>query len=146
MVINLDHRPISLQKALPLYTLPQEKVQTPPGPPSPPTEFSTRESALFNSSRSFYLFTFSKEKVQKPPEPNFEQMQWLNMFFQVRILRPGNPIPGDVRPFVNKHPEMSTKVCALIEFERTEFAMKAVRQLNDEQEEKMKVLTIDFFV
>jgi hypothetical protein len=42
----------------------------------------------------------------------------------VRILRPGNPIPADVRPFVNKHPEMAAKVCALVEFERTEFARK----------------------
>ena len=57
----------------------------------------------------------------------------------MRILRPGNPIPGDVRPFVNKHPEMLERVCALIEFERTEFAMKAVRTLNSEAEDHMKV-------
>lgn len=49
----------------------------------------------------------------------------------VRILRPGNPIPADIKPFANKHPEMTAKVCALIEFERTEFALKAVRDLND---------------
>jgi len=49
----------------------------------------------------------------------------------VRILRPGNPIPADIKPFANKHPEMTAKVCALIEFERTEFALKAVRELND---------------
>ena len=60
----------------------------------------------------------------------------------VRILRPGNPIPADVRPFVNKHPEMAAKVCALVEFERTEFAMKAVREKNCEEEEKMKVLCL----
>ena len=57
----------------------------------------------------------------------------------VRILRPGNPIPADVRPFVNKHPEMAGKVCALVEFERTEFAMKAIAEKNCEEEEKMKV-------
>lgn len=49
----------------------------------------------------------------------------------VRILRPGNPIPADIKPFANKHPEMTAKVCALVEFERTEFALKAVRDLND---------------
>merc|ERR1719338_81966 len=32
----------------------------------------------------------------------------------VRILRPGNPIPADVKPFANKHPEMTDKVCALV--------------------------------
>lgn len=63
----------------------------------------------------------------------------------VRILRPGNPIPVDVRPFVNKHPEAATKVCALVEFERTEFAHKAIRLLNNEEEEdKMKVEGLDF--
>merc|ERR1712223_2308799 len=43
----------------------------------------------------------------------------------------GNPIPADIKPFANKHPEMTAKVCALVEFERTEFALKAVRELND---------------
>lgn len=53
----------------------------------------------------------------------------------IRILRPGNPVPADIKPFVNKHPEMTTKVCALVEFERTEFAHKAVRELNNEDSE-----------
>ena len=61
----------------------------------------------------------------------------------MRILRPGNPIPADVRPFVNKHPEMLVKVCALIEYERTEFALNAVKDLHQEQEDKIKV---NFFV
>jgi len=61
----------------------------------------------------------------------------------IRILRPGNPIPADIKPFVNKHPEMVTMVCALVEFERTEFALKAVRELtNDEDPEKMKVMEL----
>jgi len=58
----------------------------------------------------------------------------------VRVLRPGNPIPADVRPFFNKHPEMSKKLCALVEFEKTEFAHKAIRQLNSNQDGKMKVI------
>lgn len=57
----------------------------------------------------------------------------------VRILRPGNPIPADVRPFFNKHPEMTSKVCALVEFEKTEFALKAIKQLTNEEGDKMKV-------
>lgn len=60
----------------------------------------------------------------------------------IRILRPGNPVPADIKPFVNKHPEMTAKVCALVEFERTEFALKAVRELNNEEEEKMKVMEL----
>jgi len=58
----------------------------------------------------------------------------------VRVLRPGNPIPADVRPFFNKHPEMTSKVCALVEYEKTEFAQKAIKQLNNEEDDKMKVM------
>ena len=62
----------------------------------------------------------------------------------IRILRPGNPIPADIKPFVNKHPEMTAKVCALVEFERTEFALKAVRELNNDDEtvEEEKRMTV----
>ncbi len=60
----------------------------------------------------------------------------------VRILRPGNPIPTDIKQYVAKHPEMLTKVCALVEFERTEFAQKAVNNLHEEEEEKMKVMEL----
>ena len=60
----------------------------------------------------------------------------------VRILRPGNPIPADVKPFANKHPEMTDKVCALVEYEKTEFAHKAVKDLNKETEEGMKVMEL----
>jgi la-related protein 6 len=47
----------------------------------------------------------------------------------VRILRPGNPIPGDVKQFLGKHPEIGNCVCALVEFEKTEFAKKAVAEM-----------------
>ena len=61
----------------------------------------------------------------------------------VRILRPGNPIPADIKPYVAKHPEMTNKVCALVEYERTEFAQKAIRELNNvEDEDKMKVMEL----
>lgn len=46
----------------------------------------------------------------------------------IRVLRPGNPIPSDVRHFVNKHPEMGSNVSALIEFVRTESAHNAMNK------------------
>ncbi|XP_046398703.1 la-related protein 6 [Ischnura elegans] len=49
----------------------------------------------------------------------------------VRILRPGNPVPADARPFVAKHPELSTSVCALVEFEKAECARKAVKEAEE---------------
>merc|ERR1711923_347210 len=61
----------------------------------------------------------------------------------VSILRPGNPIPADIKPYVAKHPEMTTKVCALVEYERTEFAQKAIKELHDsDDEDKMKVMEL----
>lgn len=35
----------------------------------------------------------------------------------VRILRPGNPVPADVRPFIVNLPDLAKVVCGLIEFE-----------------------------
>lgn len=46
----------------------------------------------------------------------------------IRILRPGNPIPADVRSFANKHPEMNGCVSALVEFDRTESAKMAIER------------------
>jgi len=60
----------------------------------------------------------------------------------VRILRPGNPIPADIKQYVAKHPEMQTKVCALVEYQLTEYAQKAVKELNEEEEDKMKVMEL----
>ncbi|CAB4063582.1 LARP6 [Lepeophtheirus salmonis] len=62
----------------------------------------------------------------------------------IRILRPGNPIPADIKPFVNKHPEMIAKVTALVEFERTEFALRAVKDLStgEDVEDGMKVMEL----
>ncbi|XP_059479342.1 la-related protein 6 [Neocloeon triangulifer] len=44
----------------------------------------------------------------------------------VRILRPGNPVPADVRPFVAALPELATAVCALVEFEDADGARCAL--------------------
>jgi La domain/SUZ-C motif len=46
----------------------------------------------------------------------------------VRILRPGNPVPADVRPFVAALPELASAVCALVEFEDADGASSALRR------------------
>lgn len=45
----------------------------------------------------------------------------------IRILRPGNPIPADVRQFINKNPSLNGMVCALVEFVHSESARKALQ-------------------
>ena len=59
----------------------------------------------------------------------------------IRVLRPGNPIPADIKPFSQKHPEVAASVCALVEFERTEFAMRALAKFNN-GEDGMKVMEL----
>ncbi len=52
----------------------------------------------------------------------------------VRILRPGNPVPGDVKQFLGKHPEIGNCVCALVEFGKTEYAKSAVEAMAEQSE------------
>ncbi|XP_065171394.1 la-related protein 6-like [Atheta coriaria] len=52
----------------------------------------------------------------------------------IRILRPGNPIPADVRQFINKNPSLAGVVTALVEFVNSESA-RAAQQLNTTYEQ-----------
>lgn len=52
----------------------------------------------------------------------------------VRVLRPGNPVPADVRQFLNKNPSLVNCVCALVEFTESESAREALRLQNSEDE------------
>ncbi|KAK9497861.1 hypothetical protein O3M35_003772 [Rhynocoris fuscipes] len=61
----------------------------------------------------------------------------------IRILRPGNPIPSDVRHFVNKHPQMVGKVSALVEFVRTESAHNALNKEWTCRHSNMQVLELN---
>lgn len=48
----------------------------------------------------------------------------------IRVLRPGNPIPADVRQFINKNPSLNGVVCALVEFVDSESARNAIQMQN----------------
>lgn len=45
----------------------------------------------------------------------------------IRILRPGNTIPPDVRQCANRHADILTSICAVVEFEQAETARTAIR-------------------
>ena len=49
----------------------------------------------------------------------------------IRVLRPGKPIPTDVKKHLMKHPELDNAVCAVVEFEQHESAKKAVGQMTN---------------
>lgn len=60
----------------------------------------------------------------------------------IRILRPGNPVPADVRQFINKNPSLAGMVCALVEFVNSESARNAI-QLQSTLGEPMKVYELN---
>ncbi|KAJ2944951.1 hypothetical protein O0L34_g1848 [Tuta absoluta] len=60
----------------------------------------------------------------------------------VRVLRPGNPVPADVRQFLNKNPSLVNCVCALVEFTESEAAREALR-LQNQEDEGMKVYELN---
>lgn len=60
----------------------------------------------------------------------------------VRVLRPGNPVPADVRQFLNKNPSLVNCVCALVEFTESEAAREALR-LQAVDEDGMKVYELN---
>lgn len=60
----------------------------------------------------------------------------------IRILRPGNPIPADVRQFINKNPSLAGVVCALVEFVTSESARNAI-QLQTTLGEPLKVYELN---
>ena len=51
----------------------------------------------------------------------------------IRVLRPGNPIPVDIKKLTNSHPNIKSKVCALVEYDQRECALKAVNNLNNSE-------------
>ena len=52
----------------------------------------------------------------------------------IRILRPGKGVPQDVKKHINKHPEIGTTVCAVVEFEDHHSAKMACDTLTDKDD------------
>merc|ERR1712122_3279 len=61
----------------------------------------------------------------------------------IRILRPGNPIPVDIKQFIHKHSNLKTKVCALIEYEKSKYALRAVLQLKKMEQDLQSTKTCE---
>ncbi|GJQ76115.1 hypothetical protein Trydic_g1863 [Trypoxylus dichotomus] len=66
--------------------------------------------------------------IEKPTIENVAELfKQCGEIALIRILRPGNPIPADVRQFINKNPSLSGMVCALVEFVLSESARNALK-------------------
>jgi la-related protein 6 len=48
----------------------------------------------------------------------------------VRVLQPGKNLPEDLKPFASKHPELSSRVCAVVEFSKEDEAQRALKELH----------------
>lgn len=71
--------------------------------------------------------------IEKPTIENVAEIfRGCGEIVLIRILRPSNPVPADVRQFINKNPSLAGAVCALVEFVQSESARKAL-QLSSEK-------------
>ena len=62
----------------------------------------------------------------------------------IRILRPGKPVPPDVKYYSSKHPELGNTVCSVVEFETHSSALKASRTFHNQADWRsgMRVLLL----
>lgn len=62
----------------------------------------------------------------------------------IRILKPNKSVPQDIKKHSNKHPEIGTTTCAVIEFEKHEHAKKAVDTMcnKDDWKKGMRVVLL----
>jgi hypothetical protein len=49
----------------------------------------------------------------------------------VRLLRPGKEVPSDLRNYATQVPDIGDSLCAVVDFESSEAALKAVRELKE---------------
>ena len=100
------------------------------------------QKTTIDSSRTIISFNLPSER------PTIEDVRSIFSVYGhitfIRILRPGNPIPTDIKKFIDIHPNIKSKVCALIEYEERNFALKAVNNFNNfEQDLAIEILTND---
>ena len=60
----------------------------------------------------------------------------------IRILRPGNAIPPDVRQCANRHPDILTSVCAVVEFEAASTAREALAMTQPQLAEGVRLVEL----
>lgn len=61
----------------------------------------------------------------------------------LRLLPPGQPVPDNIQAFARVHPEMTSQLCAMVEYATIESALTAVNKLNDKSDWRgMKVLSL----
>lgn len=62
----------------------------------------------------------------------------------LQIYKPGKSVPSDLKKYLTNHPELSSKICAVVEFEKHAHAVKAVAMSvdNDDWSHGLKVVML----
>lgn len=62
----------------------------------------------------------------------------------LQIYKPGKSIPSDLKKYLTKHPELNSRICAVVEFEKYAQAAKAVAMSDDGDDwsESLKVVML----
>jgi la-related protein 6 len=71
--------------------------------------------------------------------PDFDSVDKITSLFRsygeiglVRLLRPGKEVPSDLRNYATQVPDIGDSLCAVVDFEGSEAALKAVRELKEQ--------------
>lgn len=75
--------------------------------------------------------------IRVPPE--FDSVDMITSLFRaygeiglVRLLRPGKEVPSDLRNYATQVPDIGDSLCAVVDFEGSDAALKAVRELKEQ--------------
>jgi len=75
--------------------------------------------------------------IRVPPE--FDSVDQITSLFRaygeiglVRLLRPGKEVPSDLRNYATQVPDIGDSLCAVVDFEGSDAALKAVRELKEQ--------------
>merc|ERR1712241_211256 len=75
--------------------------------------------------------------IRVPPE--FDSVDQITTMFReygdiglVRLLRPGKEVPSDLRNYATQVPDIGDSLCAVVDFEGSDAALKAVRELKEQ--------------
>lgn len=71
--------------------------------------------------------------------PSFDSVDQITSLFRaygeiglVRLLRPGKEVPSDLRNYATQVPDIGDSLCAVVDFEGSDAALKAVRELKEQ--------------
>jgi len=95
-----------------------------------------RRDTLPETLRKPRLLT-SVVAIRVPPE--FDSVDQITSLFRaygeiglVRLLRPGKEVPSDLRNYATQVPDIGDSLCAVVDFEGSDAALKAVRELKEQ--------------